>query len=183
MSKKKGHVLLNPDVGRHLLHYLKGVDAISFIEAVHQGEQFRSIEQMCDHQFINIIKKFPGHSHTTFSRSVFADFAGRWTIDQQRRIWNESFYSDTTQPRLRMFVHSCFTTQAFSELNQAYRTLLFKCYCLLLSFNSATYSADFGLLNYEWCINTLAVDRDLSEHEMNLFRSKSPTIDKRRFVH
>lgn len=183
MSERKEHVVLNADIGRHLLVYLKGIDAINFIEAVHMDEQFYPIGRMYDHQFIKIFKRFTGHSRSLLPCTVFADFTDHWRIDHKRGTSDEKYYSDTLQPCLRRFVHECFTTEAFSALSQVYKTSLFKCYSRLLSYNSSAYNADFGLRNYEWHSSTLAGERKLSDHEMNLFRSKLQTIENQEIVH
>ena len=173
VMSKNAIVELNQDVGCHLLTFLDGIDATNFIEAVSNSKQFGSIVKTSDYHFIELIKVFCGHQRILLSRALFERFTDECEIDDERLIVVSKRYSSVMEPSERLYIHPCFSIQGFSKLCQAYKTSLFKCYCRLLPLNTVCYSADFGLLDYEWYGHTIGSERMLNDHEKNLFKGNN----------
>lgn len=172
MSKKSG-VLLNQLIGRYLLSFLEGIDAVNFLAAVNDTEQFGSIAQTSDYAFLKSIKIFRGHENIFLPRLFFERYQDDYDLDETQCVLIPKQYSPYIQPSVRLFVYPCFSVDGFRKLAKFYQTSLFECYSRLLSFNTATYGADFGLLNYQSHIHTVFSARALNNHENKLFKSKS----------
>ena len=170
-------VELNQDVGYCILTFLDGLDAISFTEAVENSEQFCSIAKILDRHFIKLMEAFRGHQRVLLLPSAIPSyFTDEYEIVDGRLIQIQNRYSAAEHPPERLYVHPCFSTEGFTKLCQVYRTPLFQCYSRLLSLNSVSYNADFGLLNYEWYSHTLGSERILNDHEKKLFRGTDNRI-------
>jgi hypothetical protein len=168
-------VELNQDIGCYLLKFIDGADAINFIEAVNDRRPFWSIAKTSDHYFIEVIKALCDYPRITLPRALFEDFANEYEIDDEQLIVVPKGYSDVIKPSERLYIHSCFSTEGFKKLCEVYRTPLFSCYSRLLPLNTVccSYSADFGLLDYEWYGHTVGSKRTLNDHEKQLFKSKN----------
>ena len=169
---KEPIVPLNQVIGHHLLSFLEGIDAVNFLAAVDDSEQFGSTAQTSDYAFLQSIKVFRGHGKLFLCRALFEIYQDNYDLDENRWVLVPKHYSPFMQPRVRLFVHPCFSVDGFRILTKCYKTPLFECYCRLLSFNTAIYGADFGLLNYESHIHTALPARTLNNHENKLFKSK-----------
>lgn len=167
-------VELNPDTGYYLLKFIDGVDAVNFIEAVNDSQQFWSIAKTSDHHFIEMIKAFRGQPRILLPHTLFEDFSNEYEIDHEELIIVSRRYSGTIQPSERLYIHPCFSTEGFTKLCEVYKTSLFNCYSRLLPLNTVgyNYSADFGLLDYEYYGHTIGSERILNDHERNLFKCK-----------
>ncbi|CAF1461479.1 unnamed protein product [Adineta ricciae] len=157
-------------VGCHLLKFLHGLDTINFTEAVDGSELFGSVAKPLDHHFIGLIKTFSNRQRIMLSRTLWDYYRNNCEIDEERLCVVPTRYSLFTQPSERLYIHACFGLEGFSKLSEAYRSSLFQCYCRLLPLNTAYYNADFGLLEYEWFIQTIGLKRPLNDHEKKLFR-------------
>jgi hypothetical protein len=165
-------VELNQDVGCYLLRFIDGIDAVNFIEAVNDTQQFWSIAKTSNHHFIEMIKVFYGHQRILLPRALFEDFTNEYEIDDEQLIVVSKRYSDVIEPSERLYIHPCFSTEGFNKLCKVYKTFLFSCYSRLLPLNTVYYNADFGLLDYEWYGHTIGSERMLNDHEKNLFKGK-----------
>ena len=167
-------VKLNQDVGCYLLRFIDGIDAVNFIEAVNDTEQFSSVAKTLDHHFIETIKVFCGHPRIPLPRTLFEDYTNEYEIDDEQLVVVSKRYSDVIEPSPRLFIHPCFSTEGFTKLCEVYRTSLFNCYSRLLPLNTVcyNYNADFGLLDYEWYGHTIGSERISNEHEKRLFKGK-----------
>jgi len=159
-------------VGYHLLKFLDGLNAINFIEAVDNSEQFGSIANTSDRHFIRSISVFCNYKRIILPRYLFQSFMGESEIDEEQLVLVSTRYSSFIQPSERLYIHPCFSLEGFSKLCEVYKTSLFKCYCRLLPLNTVWYYADFGLLDYEWYSQTVGLRRVLSSHEKKLFKGK-----------
>ena len=168
-------VELNQVIGYYLLRFIDGMDAINFIEAVNDSQQFWSIAKTSDHHFIEMIKMFCGHQRIRLPRALFEDFTNKYEFDDEQYIVTSKRYSDVIEPLERPYIHPCFSIEGFIKMCEVYKTSLFNCYSRLLSLNTVchNYNADFGLLDYEWYGHTIGSDRALNDHENNLFKGKS----------
>ena len=167
-------VNLNQDIGCYLLSFVDGMDAVNFIEAVNDTHQFSSIAKSLDYHFTKMIKMFCGHPRILLPRAPFEDFTNEYEIDVEQLIVVSKRYSNFIEPSPRLYIHPCFSTEGFTKLCKVYKTSLFNCYSRLLPLNTVCYdySADFGLLNYEWYDHTIGFERILNDHEKCLFRGK-----------
>jgi hypothetical protein len=165
---------LNQDVGCYILTFLDGIDAVNFIDAVNDSQQFGSIAKTSDHNFIELIKVFCEHPRIPLSSSVlYLYFTDEYEIVDGRLILASKRYSDVKQPHERLYIHSCFSIEGFTQLCKVYGTPLFKCFSRLLPLNNVSYNADFGLLNYEWYSHTIGSERILNDHEKKLFKGRN----------
>ena len=167
-------VQLNQDIGCYLLRFIDGIDAVNFIEAVNDSRQFWSIAKKSDHHFIEMIKAFCDHQKVLLPRALFENFTNEYEIDDEQLIVISKRYSDVIEPSTRLYIHPCFSTEGFTKLCEVYKTSLFSCYSRLLPLNTVcyNYSADFGLLDYEWYGHTIGSERMLNVHEKTLFKGK-----------
>lgn len=164
---------LNEVVGYHLLKFLDGLNAIDFIEAVDNSEQFGSIANTSDYHFIRLISVFRNCKRIILPRYLFQSFMGESEIDEEQLVLISTRYSPFIQPSERLYIHPCFSLEGFSQLCEAYKTSLFKCYSRLLPLNTIWYYADFGLLDYQWYSQTVGLRRALNNHEKKLFKGKN----------
>lgn len=166
-------VLLNSVVGCHLLDFLHGIDAANFLETVNTSDQFHSIATTSDHTFRQLIKQtFRNVRRIVAPRVSYERYLDCCEIIDDKLAWLKDQDSPYTEPRQRLFIHSCFSVEGFGVLCKAYRTPLFQCYSRLLPFNTEFYCADFGLLDYELFNRTIILERDLNDYEQQLFKSK-----------
>jgi hypothetical protein len=167
-------VQLNQDIGCYLLRFIDGIDAVNFIEAVNDTQEFLAIAKTLDYQFTETIKMFCGHPRILLPRMLFEDFTNEYEIDNEQLIVVSKRSSDVIEPSQRLYIHPCFSTEGFTKLCVVYKTPLFGCYSRLLPLNTVCYdcNADFGLLNYEWYGHTIGSQRMLNEHEKSLFKGK-----------
>ncbi|CAF1446029.1 unnamed protein product [Adineta ricciae] len=163
-------VELNQDIGCYLLRFIDGLDAITFIEAVNNTNQFWSIAKTLDHHFIELIKGFCDHQRILLPRALFESFTEDYEIDDARLRLVPKHYSDVIEPSERLYIYPAFSTGGFAKLCEVYKTSLFECYSRLVPLNNVWYSADFGLLNYELYIHTIGSERLLNDHEKKLFK-------------
>lgn len=166
---------LNPDVGRYLLRFTEGIDAVNFIDSVNKSRQFWSIAKTSDHYFIGTIRMLCTQQKILLPRTHFQDFTNEYEIDDEQLITVSMRYSDTIEPSERLYIYSCFSVEGFRKLCEVYKTPLFNCYSRLLPLNTVchSYHADFGLLDYEWYGHTIGTERMLNEHEKQLFKGNS----------
>ncbi|CAF1202272.1 unnamed protein product [Adineta ricciae] len=162
---------LNQDVGYSILAFLDGIDAVNFVEAVDNSQQFWSIAKTLDHHFIKLMEALCGRERVLLLPSAIPPyFTDEYEVVDGRLIQVPSHYSAVEQPPERLYIHPCFTIEGFAKLCEVYQTPLFKCYSRLLPLNIVWYNADFGLLNYEWYSHTIGSKRILNDHENKLFR-------------
>ena len=111
------------------------------------------------------------------SRTLFEDFTNEYEIDNEQLIAISTRYSNVIEPSERLYIHPCFSTKGFRKLCEVYKTPLFSCYSRLLPLNTVCYSytANFGLLDYEWYGHTIGSERMLNDHEKTLFKGNNHT--------
>jgi hypothetical protein len=160
---------LNYVTTNRLLTFLDGVDAVNFIEAMNISEALCSLAPTLDHAFREAVKRFCGHRRIPICRAFFARYEDNYDIDENKLILVSKRYSTVAQPELRLFVHPCFSVDAFQQLVRFYNTPLFKCFVRLLPFNTIQYCFDFGLVNYISFNQRISSGRMLNEHEEKLF--------------
>lgn len=165
-------VELNHDVGRYLLKFLDGIDAVNFIDSVNESRQFWSIAKTSDHHFIHVVRLWHTHKKILLPRALFQGFTNEYKIDDEQLITVSMRYSDVIEPSERLYIHSYFSIEGFRKLCKFYKTPLFKCYSRLLPLNTVchSYPADFGLLDYEWYCHTVGSERILNIYETQLFK-------------
>jgi hypothetical protein len=143
-------VPLNQVIGRHLLTFLYGTDAINFVEAVNDSV----------------------HARICLPHRLFGCYLDDCDINEDKLALVTNRYSTKIQPGIRLIVHPCFSVDGFRKLAKLYKTPLFECYSRLLPLNTVTYSADFGLLNYLLYSRMIGSGRILNDHENKLFQCK-----------
>ena len=165
---------LNYVTANNILTFLDGVDAANFIEATNISRELSSLALTSDNVFRQWMKKFCGHKRIRIHRSFFARYEDDYDIDEHKLELVSKRYSACIQPELRLFVHPCFSVDAFRQLTKFYNTSLFKCYVRLLPFNTIQYYNDFGVVNVISFNQTTSSGRILNEHEKNLFTCTYP---------
>jgi len=168
--------LLSQLIGRQLLNFLDGIDAINFIEAVNNSEQFWSLADTSDYTFLKSINMFCGKNRINLCPTFFEYYQDDCDIDEHQCVLIPKKYSKFIQPSIRLFAHPCFSVDGFRKLSKLYKTPLFQCYSRLLPFNTVKYCADFDLFNYELYSSTIGSSRFLNEHEKKLFKGKFGTM-------
>jgi hypothetical protein len=141
---------LNHVIGRHLLTFLYGTDAINFVEAVNDSE----------------------HASIYLPHRLFGCYLDGGDIDEDKLVSVTNRYSTKIQRSIRLFVNTCFSVDGSRKLAKLYKTPLFECYSRLLPLNTVTYSADFGLHSYLSYSRTIGSSRILNDHENKLFKCK-----------
>lgn len=166
-------VKLNHVVGCHLLTFLDGIDAINFIEAVNDSEQFLLIAKTVDYHFIEAITNFCRRQPISLSVAPFEHNLMEDEISDEQFPNVSRRYSCFIKPLERPYVHPCFAVEGLVKLCPLYQTSLFKCYSRLIPYNNAQYDATFDLLNYELYIHSIGSRRILNDHEKKLFHGKN----------
>lgn len=169
-------VELNQTIGYHLLNFVTGIDAISFVEAVNDSSQFSSIAKTLDHHFTALLKNFCHCQRIMLPGALVSAFSDDCEIDNERLVVRRARYSTTIEPSQRLFIHPCFSTDCFKRLSQTYRSPLFKCYSRLLPFNSPWYDADFGLVDFESLGRLIILERELNSYKTELFQGNEKLI-------
>lgn len=162
-------VSLNIVVGNRILTFLDGMDAINFIEATNISKEWCSFTLTSDQAFRESMKKFCGQKRILISRTFFTRYEDDYDINENKLVLVSKRYSAVMQPELRLFVHPCFSVDAFRQLAKFFNTPLFKCFLRLLPFNTIQYWADFGLANLISFNRMISSGRMLNEHEKKLF--------------
>ncbi|CAF1590784.1 unnamed protein product [Rotaria magnacalcarata] len=140
-------VALNQDIGYLLLKYLKGLDVISFMEAIDGSEQFNMIEISEDHLFYKVFMKIVKEEKMKVNVPYLHFYLDTCSIDEHGYLYPERYHSGET-PILRLFIHPTFTVEAFENLCFTCKTPSFQCYGRLLPLNTYTYVGNFLLLDY-----------------------------------
>ena len=154
----------------HLLTFLDQLDAINFIEAININEELSSLVTSSDYAFRYSIESFCGHKRIRICPRYFDIYEDNFTIDETNLVLISKRYSDVVLPELRLFVHPCFSVDAFRQLAKFYNAQFFKCFVRLLPFNTIRYSSDFGLVNVISFNRAISSGRILNEHEKKLFQ-------------
>ncbi|CAF3478219.1 unnamed protein product [Rotaria socialis] len=162
-------VALNQDIGYLLLKYLKGLDVISFMEAIDGSEQFNMIEISEDHLFYKVFMKIVKEEKMKINVPYLHFYLDTCSIDEHGYLYPERYHSGET-PILRLFIHPTFTVEAFENLCFTYKTPSFQCYSRLLPLNTYTYVGNFLLLDYFHYKGLIGCPRELNAHERRLFK-------------
>jgi hypothetical protein len=176
-------VRLYPDIGYRLLNFLDGIDSCNFIEVVNDTDQFSSIATATDYHFRNFVQQiFSRYKSVGIPQEILFKYS-EFLEDIDDKIAsirgsNLSFI----RPIQHLFLYPCFTIEGFRKLCRVYRTPLFECYSRLLSFNIDLYCADFGLIDYTLYMPSIAVERELNEHERKLFKSEIFKIENEKHI-
>ncbi|CAF2071869.1 unnamed protein product [Rotaria magnacalcarata] len=162
-------VALNQDIGYLLLKYLKGLDVISFMEAIDGSEQFNMIEISEDHLFYKVFMKIVKEEKMKVNVPYLHFYLDTCSIDEHGYLYPERYHSGET-PILRLFIHPTFTVEAFENLCFTCKTPSFQCYGRLLPLNTYTYVGNFLLLDYFNYKGLIGCPRELNAHERRLFK-------------
>ncbi|CAF1071091.1 unnamed protein product [Adineta ricciae] len=160
---------LNHVTANRLLTFINGVDVINFIEAMNISKVLCSLAPTSDRAFRESIKRLSGHKRILIDRTNFNRYEGDYDFDENKLVLVSKRYSDVAQPEFRLFIHPCFSIDAFRQLAKFYNAALFKCFVRLLPLNTKQYCADFGLVSFISFNRTISLGRMLNEHEKKLF--------------
>jgi hypothetical protein len=162
-------VALNQDIGYLLIKYLKGLDVINFMEAVNGSEQFKVIEMSEEHFFYKMFMKIVKEEKVKINVPYLDFYLDTCSIDEEEYLSPER-YDRGEAPRLRLFIHSTFTVEAFENFCCTYKTPSFQCYSRLLPFNTHTYAGNLILVDYFNYKHLIGCTRELNIHEQTLFK-------------
>ena len=168
-SAKQKIVPLNQDIAYLLIKYLKGLDAINFMEAVNGSKQFQTVEISEEYVVCKIFTALIKEKRVPLNVPYLDFYLETCSIDAEGYLYPNQYHYGNA-PLLRLFIHSIFTLEAFEKLCCAYKTPSFQCYSRLLPFNTHSYVGSLVLVDYFNYRRSIGAQRELNFHEHSLFK-------------
>lgn len=164
-------VSLNQDIAYLLIKYLKGLDAINFMEAVNGSQQFQAVEITEEYVFYKIFMALIHEQKVVLNVPYLDFYLETGSVDAEGYLYPNQYHGENP-PLLRLFIHSVFTAEAFEQLCCTYKTSSFQCHSRLLPFNTHSYVGALVLVDYFNYKSSIGASRELNFHERNLFKGQ-----------